>query len=68
MDCEANSDVSFSLLKLLDVLQESTAHLPLFSHSTDYFCIHSQDLLCYLIDDGAFLIMSNQKEDWNKVN
>uniref|UniRef100_A0A671WBJ4 Calcium channel, voltage-dependent, alpha 2/delta subunit 2a n=1 Tax=Sparus aurata TaxID=8175 RepID=A0A671WBJ4_SPAAU len=29
------------------------------------FCV--QDLLCYLIDDGGFLIMSNQKEDWNKV-
>uniref|UniRef100_A0A3Q3MNW1 Calcium channel, voltage-dependent, alpha 2/delta subunit 2a n=1 Tax=Mastacembelus armatus TaxID=205130 RepID=A0A3Q3MNW1_9TELE len=25
------------------------------------------DLLCYLIDDGGFLIMSNQKDDWNKV-
>ncbi|XP_035007869.1 voltage-dependent calcium channel subunit alpha-2/delta-2a isoform X1 [Hippoglossus stenolepis] len=28
---------------------------------------NSEDLLCYLIDDGAFLIMSNQKDDWNKV-
>ncbi|CAN9512004.1 unnamed protein product [Ophioblennius macclurei] len=28
---------------------------------------NSDDLLCYLIDDGGFLIMSNQKEDWNKV-
>lgn len=27
----------------------------------------SQDLLCYLLDDGGFLIMSNQKDDWNKV-
>lgn len=26
-----------------------------------------QDLLCYLIDDGGFLIMSNQIQDWNKV-
>uniref|UniRef100_A0A674MJ91 Calcium channel, voltage-dependent, alpha 2/delta subunit 2a n=1 Tax=Takifugu rubripes TaxID=31033 RepID=A0A674MJ91_TAKRU len=26
-----------------------------------------QELLCYLIDDGGFLIMSNQKDDWNKV-
>uniref|UniRef100_A0A3Q2XC67 Calcium channel, voltage-dependent, alpha 2/delta subunit 2a n=1 Tax=Hippocampus comes TaxID=109280 RepID=A0A3Q2XC67_HIPCM len=25
------------------------------------------DLLCYLVDDGGFLIMSNQKDDWNKV-
>uniref|UniRef100_A0A3B3ZY01 VWFA domain-containing protein n=1 Tax=Periophthalmus magnuspinnatus TaxID=409849 RepID=A0A3B3ZY01_9GOBI len=28
---------------------------------------HSDDLVCYLVDDGGFLIMSNQKEDWNKV-
>ncbi|XP_049895129.1 voltage-dependent calcium channel subunit alpha-2/delta-2a isoform X3 [Epinephelus moara] len=28
---------------------------------------NSEDLLCYLIDDGGFLIMSNQKDDWNKV-
>uniref|UniRef100_A0AAY4AWP2 VWFA domain-containing protein n=1 Tax=Denticeps clupeoides TaxID=299321 RepID=A0AAY4AWP2_9TELE len=26
-----------------------------------------QDLLCYLIDDGGFLIMSNQKDHWNKA-
>uniref|UniRef100_A0AAY5KGL1 VWFA domain-containing protein n=1 Tax=Esox lucius TaxID=8010 RepID=A0AAY5KGL1_ESOLU len=26
-----------------------------------------QDLLCYLLDDGGFLIMSNQKEHSNKV-
>uniref|UniRef100_A0AAX7VZ41 VWFA domain-containing protein n=1 Tax=Astatotilapia calliptera TaxID=8154 RepID=A0AAX7VZ41_ASTCA len=28
---------------------------------------NSDDLLCYLVDDGGFLIMSNQKDDWNKV-
>ncbi|XP_072308629.1 voltage-dependent calcium channel subunit alpha-2/delta-2a [Eucyclogobius newberryi] len=28
---------------------------------------NSDDLVCYLVDDGGFLIMSNQKEDWNKV-
>lgn len=27
-----------------------------------------QDLLCYLVDDGGFLIMSNQKDDWSKVS
>ncbi len=27
----------------------------------------SQDLLCYLIDDGGFLVMSNQKDYLNKV-
>ncbi|TRY66837.1 hypothetical protein DNTS_004778 [Danionella cerebrum] len=28
---------------------------------------NSDDLLCYLIDDGGFLIMSNQKDHWNKI-
>ncbi|KAM4741394.1 voltage-dependent calcium channel subunit alpha-2/delta-2a isoform 1-T1 [Anableps anableps] len=28
---------------------------------------NSDDLLCYLIDDGGFLIMSNQKDDWSEV-
>uniref|UniRef100_A0A1A8L3V3 Calcium channel, voltage-dependent, alpha 2/delta subunit 2 n=1 Tax=Nothobranchius pienaari TaxID=704102 RepID=A0A1A8L3V3_9TELE len=28
---------------------------------------NSEDLLCYLVDDGGFLIMSNQKEHWNEV-
>lgn len=27
-----------------------------------------QDLLCYLIDDGGFLVMSNQKDHWKKVH
>lgn len=26
-----------------------------------------QDLLCYLIDDGGFLVMSNQRDHWKKV-
>uniref|UniRef100_A0A8C7Y4E8 Calcium channel, voltage-dependent, alpha 2/delta subunit 2a n=1 Tax=Oryzias sinensis TaxID=183150 RepID=A0A8C7Y4E8_9TELE len=30
-------------------------------------CVCVQDLLCYLVDDGGFLIMSNQKDDWNRV-
>ncbi|XP_052329229.1 voltage-dependent calcium channel subunit alpha-2/delta-2-like isoform X3 [Oncorhynchus keta] len=28
---------------------------------------NSEDLLCYLVDDGGFLIMSNQKDYWNKI-
>lgn len=28
---------------------------------------NSDDLLCYLIDDGGFLIMSNQKDHWYKI-
>nr|XP_046166791.1 voltage-dependent calcium channel subunit alpha-2/delta-2-like isoform X4 [Oncorhynchus gorbuscha] len=28
---------------------------------------NSEDLLCYLVDDGGFLIMSNQKDHWNKI-
>uniref|UniRef100_A0A8B9HIJ3 VWFA domain-containing protein n=1 Tax=Astyanax mexicanus TaxID=7994 RepID=A0A8B9HIJ3_ASTMX len=27
----------------------------------------SLDLLCYLIDDGGFLVMSNQRDHWKKV-
>uniref|UniRef100_A0A3P9IKW8 Calcium channel, voltage-dependent, alpha 2/delta subunit 2b n=1 Tax=Oryzias latipes TaxID=8090 RepID=A0A3P9IKW8_ORYLA len=26
-----------------------------------------QDLLCYLIDDGGFLVMSNQRDHWKKI-
>lgn len=26
-----------------------------------------QDLLCYLIDDGGFLVLSNQRDHWKKV-
>lgn len=33
-----------------------------------FFYLSVQELLCYLIDDGGFLIMSNQKEDWNRVS
>uniref|UniRef100_A0AAY3ZZ34 VWFA domain-containing protein n=1 Tax=Denticeps clupeoides TaxID=299321 RepID=A0AAY3ZZ34_9TELE len=29
--------------------------------------VNSDDLLCYLIDDGGFLVMSNQKDHWKKV-
>lgn len=28
---------------------------------------NSEDLLCYLIDDGGFLVMSNQRDHWNKI-
>ncbi|XP_023676819.1 voltage-dependent calcium channel subunit alpha-2/delta-2 isoform X1 [Paramormyrops kingsleyae] len=38
------------------------------SSSCEMDCeVNSDDLLCYLIDDGGFLIMSNQKDHWNKV-
>ncbi|XP_076869801.1 voltage-dependent calcium channel subunit alpha-2/delta-2a [Brachyhypopomus gauderio] len=30
-------------------------------------CDAHEDLLCYLIDDGGFLIMSNQINDWGKI-
>ncbi|KAI5619545.1 voltage-dependent calcium channel subunit alpha-2/delta-2 isoform X2 [Silurus asotus] len=40
----------------------------LASNQTDDTRQGSQmDLLCYLIDDGGFLIMSNQIQDWNKI-
>ncbi|KAL2090941.1 hypothetical protein ACEWY4_013204 [Coilia grayii] len=28
---------------------------------------NSEDLLCYLIDDGGFLVMSNQRDHWSKI-
>ncbi|XP_030634228.1 voltage-dependent calcium channel subunit alpha-2/delta-2b [Chanos chanos] len=38
------------------------------SRSCEMDCeVNSDDLLCYLIDDGGFLVMSNQKEYWKKV-
>lgn len=70
MDCEANSDVRiFAKFECASCIQ-----LNLLYHTTVHFSTEQQpiftsvqDLLCYLIDDGGFLIMSNQKEDWNKV-
>nr|XP_033782080.1 voltage-dependent calcium channel subunit alpha-2/delta-2 isoform X1 [Geotrypetes seraphini] len=29
--------------------------------------VNSEDLLCVLLDDGGFLILSNQRDHWNKV-
>ncbi|XP_035238903.1 voltage-dependent calcium channel subunit alpha-2/delta-2a isoform X3 [Anguilla rostrata] len=38
------------------------------SSSCEMDCeVNSDDLLCYLIDDGGFLVMSNQKSDWNRI-
>ncbi|KAG9333851.1 hypothetical protein JZ751_010001 [Albula glossodonta] len=38
------------------------------SSSCEMDCeVNSDDLLCYLIDDGGFLVMSNQKEHWKQV-
>ncbi|KPP70187.1 voltage-dependent calcium channel subunit alpha-2/delta-2-like [Scleropages formosus] len=38
------------------------------SSSCEMDCeVNSDDLLCYLIDDGGFLVMSNQKDHWNKI-
>lgn len=65
MDCEANSDVRISFLSNV------SNHIALFplclQLTAQFFTICVQDLLCYLLDDGGFLIMSNQKDDWNKV-
>uniref|UniRef100_A0AAY5KIS0 VWFA domain-containing protein n=1 Tax=Esox lucius TaxID=8010 RepID=A0AAY5KIS0_ESOLU len=46
----------------------SSTHHPLWERSCEMDCdYNSEDLLCYLLDDGGFLIMSNQKEHSNKV-
>lgn len=46
---------------------EHSPSLSLYFQLAVHFCVCPQDLLCYLVDDGGFLIMSNQKDDWNKV-
>lgn len=61
MDCEANSEVSL----LTEMTGGERALCP--SVHADLLRLSVQELLCYLIDDGGFLIMSNQKEDWNRV-
>uniref|UniRef100_A0AAY5L524 VWFA domain-containing protein n=1 Tax=Esox lucius TaxID=8010 RepID=A0AAY5L524_ESOLU len=45
-------------------LQQTCAPSDSCEMDCDY---NSEDLLCYLLDDGGFLIMSNQKEHSNKV-
>ncbi|XP_036388834.1 voltage-dependent calcium channel subunit alpha-2/delta-2a isoform X2 [Megalops cyprinoides] len=38
------------------------------SSSCEMDCeVNSDDLLCYLIDDGGFLVMSNQRDHWSKI-
>lgn len=66
MDCEANSEVSlFSAFYFFNLTGADSALCS--SEHADVFRLSVQELLCYLIDDGGFLIMSNQKEDWNRV-
>lgn len=38
------------------------------SASKNCACCYPQDLLCYLIDDGGFLVMSNQRDHWKKAS
>uniref|UniRef100_A0A671YBL5 Calcium voltage-gated channel auxiliary subunit alpha2delta 2 n=1 Tax=Sparus aurata TaxID=8175 RepID=A0A671YBL5_SPAAU len=38
------------------------------SRSCEMDCeVNTDDLLCYLIDDGGFLVMSNQRDHWKKI-
>uniref|UniRef100_A0A1A8P6F5 Calcium channel, voltage-dependent, alpha 2/delta subunit 2 n=1 Tax=Nothobranchius rachovii TaxID=451742 RepID=A0A1A8P6F5_9TELE len=38
------------------------------SRSCEMDCeVNTDDLLCYLIDDGGFLVMSNQRDHWQKI-
>uniref|UniRef100_A0A4W6DI81 Calcium voltage-gated channel auxiliary subunit alpha2delta 2 n=1 Tax=Lates calcarifer TaxID=8187 RepID=A0A4W6DI81_LATCA len=38
------------------------------SRSCEMDCeVNTDDLLCYLIDDGGFLVMSNQRDHWRKI-
>lgn len=67
MDCEANSDVSIDANFNWTFWIWALPSLSLYFQLAVRFCVCPQDLLCYLVDDGGFLIMSNQKDDWNKV-
>uniref|UniRef100_A0A8C1TGH6 Calcium channel, voltage-dependent, alpha 2/delta subunit 2a n=1 Tax=Cyprinus carpio TaxID=7962 RepID=A0A8C1TGH6_CYPCA len=42
-------------------------HLATVMRSLEAVRLSLQDLLCYLIDDGGFLVMSNQKDYMNKI-
>ncbi|XP_054640519.1 voltage-dependent calcium channel subunit alpha-2/delta-2b isoform X2 [Dunckerocampus dactyliophorus] len=38
------------------------------SRSCEMDCeVNTDDLLCYLVDDGGFLVMSNQRDHWRKI-
>lgn len=38
------------------------------SRSCEMDCeVNTDDLLCYLIDDGGFLVLSNQRDHWKKI-
>ncbi|KAM4587391.1 voltage-dependent calcium channel subunit alpha-2/delta-2-like isoform 1-T1 [Odontesthes bonariensis] len=38
------------------------------SRSCEMDCeVNTDDLLCYLVDDGGFLVMSNQRDHWKKI-
>ncbi|XP_010795290.1 voltage-dependent calcium channel subunit alpha-2/delta-2b [Notothenia coriiceps] len=38
------------------------------SRSCEMDCeVNTDDLLCYLLDDGGFLVMSNQRDHWKKI-
>lgn len=58
MDCEVNSDVWTHTWSL-------HTHMHLYMIFSDVCVL--QDLLCYLLDDGGFLVMSNQRDHWKKV-
>ncbi|MEQ2275804.1 Voltage-dependent calcium channel subunit alpha-2/delta-2, partial [Xenotaenia resolanae] len=38
------------------------------SRSCEMDCeVNTDDLQCYLIDDGGFLVMSNQRDHWKQI-
>lgn len=72
MDCEVNTDVRLDRCPLsqLDVAPKELNGIccrgsgwPALNCTALCF----QDLLCYLIDDGGFLVLSNQRDHWKKV-
>ncbi|TRY87294.1 hypothetical protein DNTS_022264 [Danionella cerebrum] len=67
LDLEAWVD-KFKILATNVSDSRQTTHKCGPSGSCEMDCeMNSDDLLCYLIDDGGFLVMSNQRDHWKKV-
>lgn len=72
MDCEVNTDVSHTERWMKGVMSWHDYRIQFVLSSWQwrptYDVCWLQDLLCYLIDDGGFLVMSNQRDHWKKVS
>uniref|UniRef100_A0A672NHA8 Calcium voltage-gated channel auxiliary subunit alpha2delta 2 n=1 Tax=Sinocyclocheilus grahami TaxID=75366 RepID=A0A672NHA8_SINGR len=63
----AVNDTDYSLGLVLPPYSEYYIQADLSDVMLQLQYVMFQDLLCYLIDDGGFLVMSNQRDHWKKV-